>query len=115
MYYLVGSVPFCYPKVDLKRSKIPSFFNKLEKIGFAQKNIICSALHSFLGMCLQTRLQTCLQTRKPELIIASVNQLIVSDYLDTETLQLVLASGQQIIVQDKFFLGPKFFFDQIFF
>ena len=44
MYYLVGSVPFCYPKVELQRSKIPSFFNKLEKIGFAQKNIICTAL-----------------------------------------------------------------------
>ena len=32
-------------KVELPGSKIPSFFKMLKKIGYAQKNIICTALH----------------------------------------------------------------------
>ena len=31
-------------KVELPGSKIPSFFKMLKKIGYAQKNIICTAL-----------------------------------------------------------------------
>ena len=32
-------------KFELHGSKIPSFFKMLKKIGYARKNIICTALH----------------------------------------------------------------------
>ncbi len=46
---MVGCISFGYPKIEIRGSQIPSFSNLLKKIGYAQKNIICTALKAQLS------------------------------------------------------------------